>query len=234
MKSPFSAPILLALVALSGGCGSRTDLDFLSGLGAPNEPDSGTRISYDPDAGTNVVVLPGDAGIEILPDGAVVVLTDAANAPPTPHCILTSTCSEEYVAPGYGWTAGTFPVETVSAACKIPPSVVQQAMSGTWVTLEGYRSQASDQGNLDPGAYDISTPSSVARQDPPIGGTPGSVEAIRACLYPPSGEVDCDPPTFIAISNCGTCPNHKNCGVGKFLDDNCQCATTPPPIVISQ
>jgi hypothetical protein len=182
----------------------------------------------------NVVILPGDAGVEILPDGAVIAVNpDAANAPPTPHCILTSTCSYEYVPPGYGWAVGTFPVETVSAACKIPPSVVEQAINGSWVTLAPYRAQASDGWSPNPGAYDISTPSAVARQEPPIGGAVGSVEAIRACLYPPSGEIDCDPPTFIAISNCGTCP-HKNCGVGKFLDESCECATVPPPIIISQ
>lgn len=226
MKSLLSAPFLFAVLALSGGCGSRTDLDFLNGIAPPS--------SNNPDSGTNVVILPGDAGVEVLPDGAVIVLgnPDAANAPPTPHCILTSTCAYEYVAPGYGWSVGTFPVETVSATCQIPPAVMQQAINGAWVTLAPYRAQASDVPNPDPGAYDISTPSSVAGQDPPTGGAVGSVEAIRACLYPPSGEVDCDPPTFIAISNCGACPHRKNCGVGNFLDDNCVCAKNPPPIII--
>jgi hypothetical protein len=226
-------------MAVAGGCGSRTDLDFLSSNGvAPGSvpPPPPGNVPPSQDGGLNVVILPGDdGGIVYAADGAVLGTypgSNAVNGAPTPHCIVTSTCNYEEVSAGYGWAVGTFSVETISVTCQQTPTIVQQAMNGAWVTLEAYHPVASDDPSWDQGIYDTSAPSSIAKADPPTGAPVASVQAIRACFYdtsPASGGFDCDPTSFITVSNCFTCP-HKNCGIGNFLDEACQCAKNVPPI----
>jgi hypothetical protein len=187
----------------------------------------------------NVVVLPpaDDAGLIYAPDGALIGTTQGSQGPNasgvvTPHCIPTSTCSFEAVTPGYGWAVGTFSIETITVSCQNPPSVMQQAINGSWVTLEAYRPNASDDSAPDPGIYDTSQPSGKGHADPPTGAPVASVQAVRGCIYDNTG-ANCDVPSFITVTNCFTCP-YQNCGIGNFLDEDCECAGNAHPIVAGQ
>jgi hypothetical protein len=238
MTSWSAAALLVVATGASFGCGSRTDLGLLypndvspagdADAPLPSEGDGGLASGPDGE-----VILPD--GEVILPDGEAIApnpITSATTGPLAPHCVLTSSCGYEYVPPGYGWAVGTFSVETIVATCRSTKTWVQQLMNGSWVVLEPFQSDLSALNFSDPGAYDTSSPSANSGGDPPTGAPIGSVQAVRACFMTTAGTVECDLPSFIAVTNCFTCPR-KNCGIGNYLDQECQCAKNPPPVIIT-
>jgi hypothetical protein len=178
-----------------------------------HHPDAGVS---GPDATT--------AGPDAASDGAVVGPSGdgAVTVSLAPHCVPSSTCGTEFVPPGYGWATGTFSIETVSVVCKSRPDLVQQWINGGWVSLVPFVVDAANEPDLNPDQFDIEDPSGHQTRDPQTGASVGSVQLIRACALTSAGVPECDPESFITVTNCSTC-GATNCGPGRFLDGNCQC-----------
>jgi hypothetical protein len=237
---PLRVGLLVLAAVMSCGCGSRTSLAFLEANEQVPDPgvDAGLEVRPPSDGGV-------DSGIEATfdagppkpdsslskpdaetptPDGGNVAPNDAESTTPSlaPHCVASSTCATEYIPVGYGWAAGSFSIETISVACHSPPTIVQQLVGGSWVSLAPFVANAADTANPGSDEYDVADPSGHETRDPQPGAPVGTALPIRACVYTSTGDVACDPASIVTVTNCSTCAVNY-CPYGRFLDSNCNC-----------
>ncbi|MGD0527162.1 MAG: hypothetical protein ABSE49_18620, partial [Polyangiaceae bacterium] len=114
--------------------------------------------------------------------------------PPAQNCVPASTCSTEFVPPGY---TGEPLQETISVTCTTPPTSVQQLQGVTWVSLPGFVPNASYPAGTTPDVYGIGAQSSLGATT--SGAPVGSTQTIRACTAS-----SCDLPTELSIVDCCT------------------------------
>jgi hypothetical protein len=150
-----------------------------------------------PDAAS---VVPGTVAYSAASGGEFTFEVTHNTPPGAPGCAPTSTCSSEFF-PASGPTnpAGFQTDETVSVACQTQPTVVQQNVNGTWVTLKNFVASASYPTSVTQDVYVIGGQS--AQGGTSSGSAVGSAQAIRACLTT-TGGTTCDAPTNVTISDC--------------------------------